>query len=82
MAKAPPTREERDANLDALTSAVKEWGDKETARLENEVKFMRAVLKGRIGSEKAGTANLDSLSKLLQAEVDAFMGQGGDSNRS
>jgi hypothetical protein len=82
MARKPPTKADRDANLDALSNAVKKWGDQEKARLENEVKFLRAVLKGRTGSEKAGTQNLEALSSLLQAEVSEFIAVGGDENRS
>jgi len=82
MSRLPPTKADRDANLDALQSAVDDWGKKEKERLENEVKFMRAVLKGRTGSEKAGTQNLDELSTLLQSEIDAFIAFGGDDNRS
>lgn len=79
--KRPPTKTERDAHLDALQSAVDEWGEKEKSRLENEVKFMRAVLKGRTGSEEAGTQALDSASALLQAEIDDFIAFGGDDER-
>lgn len=82
MAKLPPTKDERDSNLDVLKSAVKEWGDKEKARLENEVKFVRAVLKGRTGSEKAGTQNLDALQEILKLEIEDFIAFGGDQNRS
>ena len=79
--KTPPTRKERDANLDALQNAADEWADKELTRLENEVKFMRAVLMGRTGSEKAGTESLDSASAILQAEIDEFIAFGGDDER-
>lgn len=82
MSKRPPTKSERDANLDKLKSAVKEWGDKEKARLENEVKFMRAVLKGRTGSEKAGTQNLDTLQEILKLEIEDFIATGGDNTRA
>jgi len=81
MAKLPPTKADRDANLDTLKDAVKDWGDKEKTRLENEVKFMRAVLKGRTGSEKAGTENLNTLKDVLKLEVDDFIQYGGDENR-
>jgi hypothetical protein len=81
MAKRPPTKNERDANLDSLKSAVKEWGDKEKARLENEVKFMRAVLKGRTGSEEAGTQNLNTLQELLKLEIADFIATGEASSR-
>ena len=81
MAKLPPTKDERDANLKALEDAVKEWGDTEKKRLENEVKFMRAVLMGRTGSETAATSALDSASALLQREIEDFLTYGGDEER-
>lgn len=82
MAKRPPLKDERDENLDALAEAVDEWGQKERDRLENEVKFMRAVLKGRTGEDKAGTDALDSASALLQAEINDFLTFGGDEERT
>ena len=67
----PPTKVQRDANLDALQAAVQEWGKKEQVRLENEVKFMRAVLQGW-KSSAVGTQNLAAASALLQKEISAF----------
>lgn len=81
MAKLPPTKTQRDANLDTLKTAVNTWGEKEKARLENEVKFMRAVLKGRTGSEKAGTQNLNTLQQILELEIEDFIAYGGDEKR-
>lgn len=81
MARTPPTKDDRDANLDELEKAVDEWGKKEQDRLENEVKFLRAVLMGRTGSEKAGTDSLDKASALLQAEINDFIAFGGDEER-
>lgn len=72
MAKTPPTKDERDANLDKLTQAMDDWFEDEKRRLENEAKFLRAVLDDR-GASNAGTANLAVTSALLQAEVDAFV---------
>lgn len=82
MARLPPDKTARDANLDTLKAAVDTWKDKEVTRLENEVKFMRAVLKGRTGSEKAGTENLNTLQEILKMEVEDFIAFGGDENRS
>lgn len=79
--KRPPTRDERDENLDSLQEAVDDWGKREQDRLENEVKFMRATLKGRTGSEQAGTEALDAASDLLQTEIDDFIAFGGDEDR-
>lgn len=81
MARTPPIKDDRDANLDDLEKAVGEWGKKEQDRLENEVKFLRAVLMGRTGSEKAGTDSLDKASALLQAEINDFIAFGGDDER-
>lgn len=72
MATTPPTKEERDANLDKLLSAVQEWSNKEVTRLENEVKYMRAILKGR-GAQATGTRNLAKASALVVDEIDAFI---------
>lgn len=72
MAKNPPTKAERDANLDQLKKAVDDWFEDEKKRLDNETKFMRSVLQGR-GASDAGTRNLAAVSALLQVEVDEFV---------
>lgn len=72
MATKPPTEAERNANLDALQSAIDEWAESEKNRLENEVKFMRSVLQGR-GASDTGTKNLATTSDLLVAEVNEFL---------
>lgn len=82
MARRPPTAADRDANLDQLKDAVKNWSKKEQDRLEHEVKFMRTVLKGRTGSEKAGTENLNTLQEILKLEVEDFIAYGVTKNRS
>ncbi len=76
MATSPPTKDERDANLDALQTSLDEWADSEKTRLENEVKFMRSVLKGRTGSETAGTLNLASAGDVIVAEIENFLSFG------
>ena len=73
MADPIPTKEKRDENLSKLQSAMKEFADKEIKRLDNETKFMRAVMKGRTGSEKLGTSNLLETAKLVQDEIDQFL---------
>ena len=72
MAKQPPTTAQRDANLDALQKALDEWATTESARLENEVKFMRAILQGR-GASSAGSKNLAATSVLLQTAINDFV---------
>lgn len=65
-------RDTRDKNLDALKAAVKEWTKKEKERLENEVKFMRAVLQGR-GASNAAAKNLESASLKAVVEINSFL---------
>ena len=72
MATSPPSKEARDANLDALQASVDEWADRETTRLENEVQFLRAVQEGR-GVKDAATQNLSATLNLVVAEVDSFI---------
>jgi hypothetical protein len=73
VATSPPTRADRDANLDALQAAVDEWAESEITRLDNETQFLRAVLQGRTGSKELAQKNLASAGALLQAEIDAFI---------
>ena len=80
MARRPPTKQQRDANLDSLKTAVDEWGKTVQDRLENEVKFMRAVINKR-GAEVVGTKTLDEASALLQAEINDFIAFGPDEDR-
>lgn len=73
MALIPPNKESRDANLTALESSVKEWVEKEKKRLEDEVKFMRAIMRGRLGVSKVALRNLSEATSLAQAEIDRFI---------
>jgi hypothetical protein len=72
MSVNPPTQKERDANLDTLQKAVDEWSKREQTRLENEVKFMRAVLAGR-GVTETGTQNLAVANAFMQLEIIQFI---------
>lgn len=72
MAAQPPTKAERDANLEELRTAVNEWAESEKTRLENETFFMRAVLQGR-GATNLGSKNLAAVSAVLQAEINEFL---------
>ena len=72
MSVQPPTKAERDANLQALKDAVDDWAGTEKTRLENETTFLRAVLQGR-GASDLGTKNLALASELLQSEINEFL---------
>lgn len=74
-----PTKSSRDANLKALKKAVEDWATKEIERLDNEARFMKAVVKGRTGSEELGALNLSEAKELVTdelnavAEIDSFI---------
>jgi hypothetical protein len=73
MATKVPTKTERDENLETLRKETKKWAENAIKRLDNEAKFMRAVVKGRTGSEELGSLNLFEASKVVQAEIDSFI---------
>ena len=72
MAVSPPTKTQRDSNLDALQEAVDRWAEIEQTRLENEVQFLRAVQEGR-GAKDAATRNLSAVETIVVAEIDSFI---------
>ena len=72
MANRPPDQATRDQNLDDLLVKVKEWGQLEQQRLDNETQFLRTVLQGR-GAPKNGTSNLAATSAILQTSIDEYV---------
>ena len=67
------SKRRRYENLNTLMTEVKTWAEDQIKRLDNEAKFMRAVVKGRTGSEELGSLNLFEASKVIQAEIDEFI---------
>ena len=67
-----PDKATRDANLDVLKSSADEYISSEITRLDNETKFLRAVLAGR-GGNAAAALNLQAAATLIQTEVDEFL---------
>lgn len=72
MAGSLPTKAVRDGRLDVLKQSVKDWADKEIARLENESKFLKSVLQKR-GSSGVEDTNLNKASTLVEEEIDNFL---------
>ena len=73
MATTPPTRADRDANLEALKTAVNDWANDEIVRLDSEAKFLKAVLQGR-NSSSVGTKNLRQATLKTVSEINNFLG--------
>lgn len=66
------TLAERNARLDTLKTSVDRWAELELRRIENEAKFIDAVLQGR-GARKVGTANLMELLPTMELELSAYL---------
>ena len=66
------TKEERDANLDALAAAADGFLGVELARIEDETKFLRTVLIAR-NAEKAGVINLSNAETAVQDELTDYL---------
>ena len=63
------TRVER---LDALQKALDDYTSKEKKRIENEVKFLKAVLKGRTGQETV-SRTVDVISEAAYKDVATYL---------
>lgn len=63
----------RDARLTALKNATVEWADKEKKRLEDEVTFLKSILKGRTGAGRLTNQNVADSSKLVVDEIAQFL---------
>jgi hypothetical protein len=72
MAGTPPTQAARNANLQALLNSVKTWGQKEQQRIDNETKFLQAILQGENASA-TGNSNLSTASSLLESSINDFI---------
>lgn len=68
--------EERNALLNELESAVEEWYTRERARVEDEVTFLRSVLRGRTGSESVARRNTSEARVLVIDDITSFLSGG------
>lgn len=67
------SREERDQILNELETAVEEWYARETERVEDEVSFLKSVLRGRTGSESVARANTSEARVLVINDISTFL---------
>lgn len=66
------TKEERNARLDELQSAVEAWAKAETKRLTDQVTLSKRMLKGR-GAERLAAASVQAVSDLTVDEINSFL---------
>lgn len=72
----PSTTAEIDARnqlLDELKSALQEWRDKEIERIDDEVTFVKSVLRGRTGSERLSRSNTEEARLLVIDDIASFL---------
>lgn len=67
------SKEERDKRLEALKKATEEWAEQETKRLEDEVKFLKSVIKGRTGAGKLANQGVTDSKDLLVNKIGEFL---------
>ncbi len=65
--------EARNELLDDLKEAVDEWYDAEKKRIEDEVTFVKSVLRGRTGSERLARANTREAQILVIDDINTFL---------
>lgn len=67
------TQAERNARLDALAAATKEWATAERTRLQNQAALAKKMLKGRLGSERLNNTTSKAATSYLADEVDKYL---------
>jgi len=71
------SKSQRDAKLDDLETAVKEWRDKKKKRLEEQVTLAKRVLLGRTDAERLNNETVVQATDLLVDEIEEFLTGGG-----
>jgi hypothetical protein len=66
-------REARDQLLDDLKQATDEWFEAEEKRINDEVTFVKSVLRGRTGSERLARANTREAQVLVIDDITSFL---------
>jgi hypothetical protein len=65
--------ERRNALLDELKTAVDEWATNEERRVQDEVVFVKSVLRGRTGSERLARSNTAEARVLVIDDITSFL---------
>lgn len=65
--------ERRNALLDELKEAVDDWAEAEERKVENEITFMKSVLRGRTGSERLARSNTEEARVLVIDDITSFL---------
>lgn len=67
------TTAERNARLDSLEKAVKQYAAQQRKQLNRRVDVCKRILQGRTGSERLAQASVQESTALVSAEIDDFL---------
>ena len=73
MPSSQATIDARNQLLDELKTALDEWHDKEIKRIDDEVTFVKSVLRGRTGSERLSRSNTEQARLLVIDDITSFL---------
>ena len=73
MPSSQATVDARNQLLDELKTALDEWHDKEIKRIDDEVTFVKSVLRGRTGSERLTRSNTEQARVLVINDITSFL---------
>lgn len=68
-----PRTQRRDQLLDELRSATDQWYQAEKKRIEDEVTFLKSVLRGRTGSDRVSKSNTSQGTVLAINDINSFL---------
>ena len=63
----------RNARLDELVLATKQWADKQKRLLNAQVALGKRILQGRTGSERLAQGSVQSVSSLAVDQINDFL---------
>jgi hypothetical protein len=70
---AVASQADRNAVLDELATAVKQWRDNRRRQLEDQVSLSKTILKGRTGSQRLQNETVTQCSSLVIDEIEEFL---------
>lgn len=66
-------KKRRNELLDELKAAADEWYKAESSRIEDEVEFMKSVMRGRTGSERLSGQTQARMGVLAVDDIKTFL---------
>lgn len=63
----------RNQILDELKEALDDWHEQEIKRIDDEVEFVKSVLRGRTGSERLARSNTEEARILVIDDITTFL---------